>query len=147
MTESRGWTRRTFLKATGIAAGAPLLAGAPRVVSAEPGGTADFLRLGWIGVGGRGTSLLRHSLDSVSESTLTVAAICDIDPAARDRAIKMCGAMKPDGIEDYRRLLERKDVDAVFIATPIHLHAEHAVAAMQGSTATARSRSGGRRKR
>ena len=39
--------------------------------------------------------------------------------------------MNPVGIYDYRELLERKDVDAVFIATPIYLHREHAVAVMQ----------------
>jgi predicted dehydrogenase len=60
-----------------------------------------------------------------------MAAICDIDPAARDRAITLCGTPKPGGIHDYRDLLERRDVDAVFIATPVHLHAEHAVAALK----------------
>jgi myo-inositol 2-dehydrogenase/D-chiro-inositol 1-dehydrogenase len=112
-----------------MAAGGALLAGgAPAWAQAR--GSNDFIRLAWIGVGGRGTSLLGHALNCVSEGTLQVAAICDIDPAARDRAIQKCGAMKPAGIDDYRKLLERADVDAIVIATPIHLHAEHAAAVM-----------------
>lgn len=124
-------TRRRFLTATGVAASAPLFAGLPASSLSRIQDANEFLRLGWIGVGGRGTSLLRHALNSASESTLSVTAICDIDQGARERAIGMCGALKPAGIEDYRKLLERDDVDVVFIATPIHLHAEHAVAAME----------------
>jgi myo-inositol 2-dehydrogenase/D-chiro-inositol 1-dehydrogenase len=127
----RRLTRRSFLKTGGLAAGVPLFGGLQASSLAAVEDANQFLRLGWIGVGGRGTSLLRHALNNVSVSTLRVNAICDIDAAARQRAIGMCGAMNPEGIEDYRELLARKDIDVVFIATPIHLHAEHAVAAMQ----------------
>ena len=39
--------------------------------------------------------------------------------------------MKPAGIHDYKELLARKDIDAVFVATPIYLHPEHAVAVLE----------------
>ena len=122
-------SRRRFLRNGSIAAGVPLVAaGLPAASIANVKDANGFLNLGWIGVGGRGTSLLDRALRSVSVSTLKVGAICDIDPAARERAIKKCGAMKPIGIHDYKDLLERKDIDAVFVATPIYLHAEHGCA-------------------
>ena len=124
-------TRRHFLGAAGVAAGGSILAGLPSRSARGAAGPNDFLRLGFIGVGGRGTTLLRHVLNSISVSTLQVAAICDIDPTARAAAVEKCGAMKPAAIQDYRELLGRKDVDAVIIATPIYLHAEHATAALQ----------------
>ena len=136
MKGKKNVSRRRFLKTSGLAASTPLLAGLPASSVAGIQEANELLRLGWIGVGGRGTSLLRRSLNSVSVSGLTVGAICDINPEHRDRAIKLCGAMKPSGIHDYRVLLERKDIDVIFIATPIHLHAEHAVAAMQAGKHT-----------
>jgi predicted dehydrogenase len=131
MSRKNTVTRRRFLQAAGAAAGGPLLAAMPSIAAEGVLGANEFLRLGWIGVGDRGSALLRHALDCVSSATLKVTAICDIDRAARERAIGRCGAMKPAGAADYRELLARSDVDAVFIATPIHLHAEHAVAALK----------------
>jgi len=114
-----------------VAATAPLLGGLPASSLANINGSNDRVRLGWIGVGGRGTALLTRALIIASASNSAVAAICDIDRTARDRAIAQCGTPKPEGIHDYRDLLERRDVDAVIIATPVHLHAEHAVAALK----------------
>jgi predicted dehydrogenase len=124
-------SRRRFLTGAAGAAAAPLIVSLPSPVLGRVLNANDSIRLGWIGVGGRGSSLLREALDSVSVSNLRVTAICDLDEGRRNAAIKSCGAMNPAGIEDYRKLLEREDVDAVFIATPIHLHREHAVAAME----------------
>ncbi len=124
-------SRRRFMKKAGVLAGAPLAAGLSAASLGNVLQANEYLRLGWIGVGGRGTSLLRRALESVSVSTLKVAAICDINEAHQKRGIDLCGGMKPAGIYDYRDLLDRKDVDAVFIATPIYLHRDHAVAVMQ----------------
>ena len=59
-----------------------------------------------------------------------LVAVCDIDPEARDRGATIGKDHKPDLLDDYRRLLDRKDIDAVVIATPVDLHAEMAVAAL-----------------
>jgi myo-inositol 2-dehydrogenase/D-chiro-inositol 1-dehydrogenase len=123
-------SRRSILGAGVAAAGLPFLGSLPASSLANVLGANDAIRLGWIGVGGRGSSILRGALDNASVSNLRVNAICDIDPAARERAIQACGAMKPEGVHDYRELLKRGDIDAVFIATPIYLHAEHASAAL-----------------
>lgn len=125
------FSRRKFLKSTTGVAGGAVLASLPASSYGAIQGANEFLRLGFIGVGDRGSNLLRHSLNSVSVSTLKVNAICDIDPKRRDTAVEKCGAMKPTPIHDYRELLARKDIDAVVIATPIYLHPEHAVAALE----------------
>lgn len=65
---------------------------------------------------------------------VTVAAICDTDTATFANAVKAVeahGGAKPDTIQDIRKLLERKDIDAVSIATPNHWHALAAIWAMQ----------------
>ncbi len=131
MSQKNRVSRRRFMKNASTLAGVPLAAGLSAASLGNVLQANEYLRLGWIGVGGRGTSLLRKALESVSVSTLKVTAICDINEAHQRRAIKLCGGMNPVGIYDYRELLERKDVDAVFIATPIYLHREHAVAVMQ----------------
>ena len=127
----RSVTRREFVRhstAAGLATGSVALTTLPTVLRAGALGNEKEVRLAWIGVGGRGTSLLQQALSHVPTSKLTVKAICDIDPAARERAVSLCGPMRPVGIDDYRRVLDMKDVDAVFIATPIYLHREMAVA-------------------
>ena len=62
-------TRRSFLKGSGVLASAPLLAGLPASSVANVIGANDLIQLGWIGVGGRGSSLLGRALNSVSVSS------------------------------------------------------------------------------
>jgi myo-inositol 2-dehydrogenase/D-chiro-inositol 1-dehydrogenase len=81
-----------------------------------------------IGIGNRGTLLLTTVL---AESRATVVALCDTKPDRLDKAATAAAADGPATMSDYRRMLERKDVDAVFIATPCDLHAEMAAAALQ----------------
>ena len=119
-TPKKAVSRRKFIEKSGLLSSVPVIAaGLPASSLANIQDANKFLRLGWIGVGGRGTSLLDRALRSVSVSTLKVNAICDIDPKARARGIRMCAAMKPAGIHDYKDLLARKDIDAVFVANPI----------------------------
>ena len=86
------------------------------------------IRLGFIGVGDRGTGLLRVTLRFPD---VEIPAICDINEANLKRAqdiVEKAGGKRPEGYSkdahDYRRLLERSDIDAVVIATPQELHAE-----------------------
>jgi predicted dehydrogenase len=81
-----------------------------------------------IGVGNRGSLLLKNVL---TESRAQVVALCDIKPDRLDRAATAAAADHPATTSDYRRLLDRKDIDAVFIATPCYLHPEMAIAALQ----------------
>ena len=93
------------------------------------------VRIGVIGTGNRGTSLLRTIL---SLPGVEVPAVCEINETNLARAqgvVEKAGRTKAEGysrgVEDYKRLLQRKDLDGVLIATPWELHAPMAVAAMQ----------------
>jgi len=59
-----------------------------------------------------------------------VVALCDIVPAQIEKAKKTIGVENPRVFDDYRKLLA-SDVDAVLIATPVFLHAEHFEAAVK----------------
>lgn len=83
----------------------------------------DRINVGFIGVGGQGTARLSQFMD---QPDVKVAGICDVDETHANRAAgiveKQRGAAPPV-YSDFRKLLERKDVDAVMIATPDHWHA------------------------
>ena len=99
---------------------------APAFLSAQ--NANDEVRVGIIGVGGRGSSVLARVVKSPG---VRVVAVCDIDPDARDRGASIAEATSPDLIVDYRELLDRNDIDAVVIATPVDLHKEMAVATLR----------------
>jgi predicted dehydrogenase len=116
-------SRRTFLKHTALAgAGLSLLSAGDLLGSNKE----DKVKLGFIGVGLRGQSHLELAL---MRKDVEVIAICDIQPRMIDTSkalIKKSGRAMPlifsNGPEDYKRLLERKDIDAVIISTPWEWH-------------------------
>ncbi len=57
-----------------------------------------------------------------SRSDVSVAAVCDVDRNRLDAAVKATGGTA-DGFSDYRKILDRNDIDAVVVATPDHWHA------------------------
>jgi myo-inositol 2-dehydrogenase/D-chiro-inositol 1-dehydrogenase len=101
-------------------------AGFPAVLQAQ--NPNDVIRVGVIGTGNRGAFLVRHIMKAPN---VKIVAICDINPAALDNAAKIAEAHAPERITDYRRLLDRKDIDVVFIATPVDLHREMTMAALE----------------
>ena len=113
-------TRRAILRSAATAIAAPAF------LSAQ--GTNNEIRVGIIGVGGRGSSLLSRI---VQVPHVRVVAVCDIDPEAQERASEIAERDKPDVIVEYRKLLDRKDIDVVFVATPVDLHKEMAMAALE----------------
>lgn len=101
--------RRSFLASPGVAA-APVQ---------TRGAAADRIGVAVIGCGGMGRADLA---DFQKEPEVEVRAVCDVFRPHAEAAAKL--AARPPVIEnDYRRLLERKDIDAVVIATPDHWHA------------------------
>jgi len=86
------------------------------------------LRTAFIGVGHRGTTLLGQAL---KQSGVTIEAICDLDPQARDQALSKAAEHKPRACKDWREVVDLKDIDAVKIATPCYLHAEMAAACLE----------------
>ena len=112
-------TRRDFLGTTAaMGAAAPYLAAA-QPAAAKPAGPNDRIRLGFIGVGDRGSQLVGEFLRQPSAE---IVAICDVWKERRDKNIERCPTA-PTAYNDYRELLARDDIDAVVIATPPHWHA------------------------
>jgi len=110
MTDSM--TRRDFVKTTAALATASVVATTPATAA------GNRIRLGIIGTGNRGTQLIAAALPN--EDAEFVAA-CDVFDPHIDKAIEKIGK-KIDTYKDYRKLLDRKDIDAVIIATPDHWH-------------------------
>lgn len=111
-------TRRNFLRTATSAAAVAALPGL--AAAAENSGPSDAVRYGFIGTGTQGCTLLRF-LTTVPQGRCV--ATCDIYPPNLKKGVETIGT-KPDTYEDYRQLLDRKDVDAVLIATPLYLHAQ-----------------------
>lgn len=108
-------TRRDFLKKA--AAGAALVATYP---TASVLGANDRIRVGIIGPGARGQELLGQ-LVKLPNAQLVAAA--DIYTRRLDEAKQKVPGV--DTLNDHRRLLDRKDIDAVIVASPLHIHARH----------------------
>ncbi len=108
-------SRRRFLLTAAGAAAFPLLA------PARVWGANDRLTVGHIGVGGMGTAHLKNMKLFREEGDVNIAAVCDADENRLGKAVEEAGGgVAP--YRDYRYILERKDVDAVVIATPDHWH-------------------------
>jgi len=98
-------------------------------VAATSGQAAEqLIGTGMIGIGGRGSYLLQGVL---GQPNAKVLALCDIKPDRLDKAATAASRDNPATYSDWRRVLDRKDVDAVFIASPPDLHSEMAVAALR----------------
>lgn len=88
----------------------------------------DQVATAMIGVGNRGSYLLGAVL---KQPDARVVAICDNKPDRLDKAATAAAKFNPATTTDWHKIIDRKDVDAVYIATPPFLHAEMAIAAMK----------------
>ena len=140
---SESLSRRTLLEAgaaaLGVAAltrtsGLPAQAAPPAAVpfAAPP---MEEVRIGFVGVGGQGTS---HVENLVTMPGVRIVAVCDIDPSHAANAAKIvtaAGQAPPSlytrGPTDFLRLCETEDLDLVFTATPWEWHVPVCVAAMR----------------
>lgn len=110
-------TRRRFLSTSvGLGAGLLVTHALGRGGKVSPN---ERIGLGFIGVGRRGLALLR---DFRRFPDVDIVAVCDVYRKRVDRAVAATGG-KAAGYKDFREVLDRKDVDAVVIATPPHWHA------------------------
>ncbi len=114
--------RRTFLSSAAAGSFSALSYGAFGQGVEEP------VRTAMIGTGNRGGWVLKEIM---KQPGVKMTALCDIKPARLDAAASTAARDNPQTYTDYRKLLERKDVDAVFIDTPCDLHVEMATAALQ----------------
>ena len=127
--------RRHFLKTSALlGAGAgfvPYFTAQPVQAWADPN---NRLRMACIGVGSMGRLDMRFFNDLVD-----IVAVCDVDTEYGIASVLKCGfgrkkgdeVIVPDVYTDYRKVLERPDIDCVMIATPDHWHTKIAVEALQ----------------
>jgi predicted dehydrogenase len=128
--------RREFLRATGTLTAAGVVLGIPQILPSRvlgaPGqkGANERLVVAHIGVGGMGGGHLQYMYAEQNRGNVSIAAVCDVDSQRLAKALDTAGkAAKP--YKDYRHVLERKDIDAVVIATPDHWHAVQTVHAAE----------------
>ena len=121
--------RRDFINA-GAAGLTATLTGGLSLAEAE----TRKVRLGFVGLGGQGTGLLRMCLDM---DDVEVPALSEIKPDRLQRAVDLVvksGRKEPEGYsgeEDFRKLCERSDLDGVIVATPWLWHTPMCVTAMK----------------
>jgi len=108
-------TRREFVQQTMLGAAALLAYPPARVLGAN-----DRVRIGMIGVGGRGQELLKQVMELPKAQ---VVAIADVYTRRHDEAKQIANGIQT--VNDHRRLLDIKDIDAVIVASPLHIHAQH----------------------
>ncbi len=135
-TDSNKLSRRQFLRTSGV-----VLLGTA-LSSCRVRGANDRVRIGMVGMGNRSRNLLSQFLKVPS---VDVVAICDPDTAQMENRLKTFQKLKdaataegrpfsavtPELIQDYRKLYDRKDIDAVVISSTNYWHTLHAIQAVQ----------------
>ena len=133
-------SRRDVLKA-GCAAAAGFAAPAFFPSTARGNGDtpppSERVTLGHIGVGGRGSFLINAAQRAQGIQSLAVADCYE------DRRESAAAAIQGTAYADFRRILDRKDIDGVIIATPDHWHVPIAVMAARGRKGRVRGKAVG----
>ncbi|MEJ7646341.1 MAG: Gfo/Idh/MocA family oxidoreductase [Chryseolinea sp.] len=122
------FTRREFIHKSASSAFALTIL--PSLIS--KGGPNDRLRVAHIGLGGMGN---QHMEWFAALPEVDIVALCDVDQLHLNSTMKtlkeIVPATKANTFEDFRHVLDRKDIDAVTVATPDHWHAQIAMLAFQ----------------
>ncbi|MGA4645230.1 Gfo/Idh/MocA family protein [Limisphaera sp. 4302-co] len=134
---SKPASRREFLRTTAMAAtaaaAAPLLRtpvyGQNQAPSANVLGANNRIVVGYIGTGNMGQTHIRTQKAHANENNIVQVAVCDVSKHRAAQAKAIIGD-HAEVYHDYRKLLERKDIDAVTIATVDHWHARCAIDAL-----------------
>ena len=123
-------SRREFLQeSAACTAGAfAFLAANPSLAERRLGGSVAPLRIASIGPGSQGQFDLRKA---IAIPGVRCVAVCDIFEPNLNRARQITQLDESDAVSDYRRVLDRSDVDAVLVTVPLPLHAEIAIAALE----------------
>ncbi len=120
--------RRDFLKKTAVAGAAttvPYFFSSPRTLAQETKSKNDRVTLGVIGAGGMAGGNM-----NAAKNWVDVVAISDVDEGRREAFNKKHSGGKADLHEDYREILDRKDIDVIHVATPDHWHTKPLIEAM-----------------
>ena len=138
LSTNGGATRRDFLKKSATAAAVVASTGLLKTPvygqtqAPSPGrviGANDRIAVGYIGVGGQGMAHVRSQKANAGDTNIGQAAVCDVW-AKRVESAKATIGGDCQGYDDYRKLLERNDIDAVCVSTVDHWHTRISVEAM-----------------
>ena len=125
IANARRSSRRRFLTSAGIGFVVPPFIASHVLGNGDRRPASQRVVAALVGCGGRGASLL----DVHNDPGCTIAAVCDVD--RQHLAVAQNRIGKCDAYQDFRRVLDRKDIDAILIATPDHWHAAITIMACQ----------------
>lgn len=140
--KDNNFSRRDFIKTSSIVAGGTILSNVnfPQTAFstniATPRKSKETIRLGFLGLGGRGQY---HLSSALGIAGVEVPALCEVrDDRLQEakRWVEESGRKTPtlySGPEDYKSLCEKEDLDAVIISTPWEFHAPMCLAAMRNN--------------
>ncbi len=113
--------RREFIKDTAVTGAALVALEASQNLRAQSSPNEKMI-VGVMGVNGRGSALARSFS---AQPDAEVAYVCDVDERAIDKvtnSLVSLGAKKPQGVKDFRKLLDDKSIDVLVVAAPDHWH-------------------------
>ena len=134
--ENNKTSRRLFLKQTAFAAAMPTIISSTALGRGKTPPPSERVNIGFIGVGGRASSLLRETLQN---DHAQVVAVSDCFESKRQKALKKISdaytkqgrIANATGYADFREMLAREDIDGVVVATPDHWHVPISIYAIQ----------------
>ncbi len=121
-----GETRRAFIKKTAAAAATlggstlfktPVFGQAQAPSTGRVLGANDRVNVAYVGTGKQGMEHVRLQKQYAQDNNIAQVAVCDLYRKHLDEARGFIGLTDPDAYRDHRKLLERKDIDAVVVAT------------------------------
>lgn len=124
---NRSISRRSFLFSVGSGLTLPSIVRSGAIATAVSPSANDRIGVGFIGLGGMGNVNFGRYVKNVHCPAI---AVCDVDTAKREKAAARVGP-NCGRHNDYREVLDRKDVDAVVICVPDHWHALMAIHACE----------------
>src|SRR6185369_7247936 len=139
-TSQPGESRRSFIRKTATLAAAAVsttkffktpVYGQNQSPSANVLGANNRLTVAYIGTGKQGMEHVRAQKKFAQENNIVQAATCDLYEKHLRAAKQYIGLKDAEGYADHRRLLERKDIDAVTIATVDNWHAQCSIDALE----------------
>ena len=122
MAQDQDVSRRDFVKtAAAVSAAAAVIEGAPAIQKVRAAN--DQVQFGMVGTGSRGTYLMKSptQLHLKGIENARCVALCDVNETNLKHGVDTIGT-NPKTFKDYRELLAMKDVDAVFVTTPLFVH-------------------------
>ncbi|MEM0932489.1 MAG: Gfo/Idh/MocA family oxidoreductase [Bacteroidota bacterium] len=123
--------RRNFIKNSALF-GTGLVLGTPFNITANPLKVGDKVNIAVVGCGGRGRGVIFNNIPKIPSANLV--AVCDIVESRREQAKNEFNSMygaKVKAYENFHKMLEKENLDAVALITPDFWHMPHAVDAME----------------